>query len=710
TYDYFFNQHNRNSIDGNGFKLLSYVHYNTNYNNAFWDGQRMTYGDGNGSTFTILTALDVCGHEITHGLTSNTSGLIYSYESGALNESYSDIFGTLVENYGRPSNWDWKIGQDMTPSGNGIRNMQNPKLFSDPHTYQGQYWYTGTNDNGGVHTNSGVSNYWFYCLSAGATGTNDISNSYTVNSIGMINAARIAFRANTIYYTPSTNYANARILSIQAAKDLFGACSNEVIETTNAWYAVGVGAAYSPAAINPDFDANATNLCNIPAQVSFNNNTANGVTYTWDFGDNSALSTSTNPVHSYTANGVYAVKLKAVGCQSLSDSITKTAYITVNAPSAPTAIGDKVCQSGVMTLTASGSGNLNWYSNSTLTNLVNSGTVYTTPNLSNSTTYYVVNSVPNAPAFGGIPNNVNGGFLTNSAHYLIFDVAESGTLQSVVVYANSAGNRTFELRNSSSAVLSSTVINLSVGANTINLNFPLTPGSAYQLGLSGSSASDMYRTNSNTNYPYNVGGFVSITGSSAGNSYYYWSYNWKVQKEDCKSGATPVTATVNPNPAIQFNLSSSEVCRQSGTVNLSASPAGGTFSGNGVSGNSFDPAVGTGTFMVYYNVTDGNGCNGNDSIVMTVADCTGLNEINSVVSNMVIYPNPSSGNIYLQNAFIEGIELSYELTDAIGRVIIKNVINSKNYLINASELSNGIYFITLKQEDQKLKTIKFIKQ
>ena len=108
TYDYFWLMHGRNSIDNMGFKLESYVHYDNSYVNAFWDGSVMTYGDGSaGSGFTPLTALDVCGHEITHGLTNFTSNLIYSYESGALNESFSDIFGNTIENYARPADWSW---------------------------------------------------------------------------------------------------------------------------------------------------------------------------------------------------------------------------------------------------------------------------------------------------------------------------------------------------------------------------------------------------------------------------------------------------------------------------------------------------------------------------------------------------------------------------------------------------------------------------
>ncbi len=111
TYDYYWLTKGRNSIDDAGFQLNSYVHYSTSYTNAFWDGTRMTYGDGGGG-YTPLTSMDIAAHEITHGLTTFTAGLIYNAESGALNESFSDIFGTTVENYATPSDWDWLIGED----------------------------------------------------------------------------------------------------------------------------------------------------------------------------------------------------------------------------------------------------------------------------------------------------------------------------------------------------------------------------------------------------------------------------------------------------------------------------------------------------------------------------------------------------------------------------------------------------------------------
>ncbi len=335
TYDYFWQVHNRNSIDGNGFLLKSYMHYNTNYNNAFWDGQRMTYGDGNGTTFTPLTAIDITAHEIAHGLTSNTSNLAYSNESGALNESFSDIFGVSVEAFANNNTLNWIIGEDATPSGNGIRNMSNPNAFADPDTYLGTNYYTGTQDNGGVHTNSGVQNFWYYLLTLGGTGTNDINNAYNVTGLGMLNASRIAFRNNTIYLTPNSDYADARFYAIQSAIDIFGVCTPEVMSTTNAWYAVGIGPAFSYS-VTAQFGTAFQDYCQAPALVNFMNQSFNAGTYVWDFGDGST-STSLNPSHTYQNPGLYTVSLIADGGPCGLDTVVLVDYINVD-PSLPCAI------------------------------------------------------------------------------------------------------------------------------------------------------------------------------------------------------------------------------------------------------------------------------------------------------------------------------------------------------------------------------------
>ena len=247
TYDYWMTKHNRNSYDGNGAKIKSYVHYDVAYDNAYWNGSVMTYGDGSGTYFDALTSLDVAGHEIGHAVCSNTANLTYSYESGAMNEGFSDIWGASIEYFAEPTKQTWLIGEDIERrSGHAaLRSMSDPKSEGQPDTYQGTNWATGSTDNGGVHTNSGVLNYWYYLLSVGGSGTNDNGDAYNVTGITIDKAGKIAYRAESVYLTSSSNYAAMRTAGIQSAVDLYGAGSAEEIATTNAFYAVGIGAAYN---------------------------------------------------------------------------------------------------------------------------------------------------------------------------------------------------------------------------------------------------------------------------------------------------------------------------------------------------------------------------------------------------------------------------------------------------------------------------------
>lgn len=552
TYDYYLQTFGRNSIDNNGYKLLSYVHYSTNYVNAFWDGQRMTYGDGSTSQgFTIMTALDVCGHEITHGLVENTANL-GNGEAGALNEAFADIFGTSVEWFARPNQHDWIMGKDIMTNSVGIRNMSNPNAIQQPDTYQGTYW-----DNAGeVHTNDGPCIYWFYLLSVGGNGTNDKNQVYNVNSITMAKAQAIAYRALTTYMTPGTTYADVRNYTIQAAKDLFGACSNEVIQTTNAWYAVGVGNQYAAATIAPAFNTSQVSSCNLPLNVDFINTTAAGQNFKWEFGDGT-ISNNTNPSHTYTANGTYSVKLVAEGCSlGQKDSVIKTSYIVVNAPIEPNVLGDNVCEGGAGNLTANGNGTIKWYDAPTAGNVVGTGSSFSTPTLSSSVTYYAINTITQTPIFGGpATNTVFGGgsnFNANTDRYLIFDVLQPCTLKTVKVVANSAGNRVIELRNSTGIAIQTKTVNIAAGTQTVTLDMPLPAGTDYQLKVGGNLV-DLYRNNSGSGYPYNIGNLVSIKTADAGSSYYYYFYNWQVQQEDCQSNPVAVTATVNTCTNIKSN-------------------------------------------------------------------------------------------------------------------------------------------------------------
>lgn len=317
----------RNSLDNNGYPLHLYMHYNTNYLNAFWDGTRMVFGDGN-NFYKPFAPLDITGHEITHGLSEHTSGLIYQGESGALNESFSDIFGACVEWHADSIGANWLIGEKI---GFTFRSMSNPNAYDDPDTYQGIMWYSGTSDFGGVHTNSGVQNYWFYLLSVGGSGTNDLGRAFNVTGIGREAAKQIAWRNLVYYLTASSDYEDARFYSIQAAIDLYGLCSPQVVATTKAWYATGVGANYVSGA-SAEFTVPAISTCTAPVAVSFTNTSTNTSTYQWQFGDG-ATSAEANPSHTYTQPGVYSIKLVADGACG-ADTFTVSNAININAANA----------------------------------------------------------------------------------------------------------------------------------------------------------------------------------------------------------------------------------------------------------------------------------------------------------------------------------------------------------------------------------------
>ncbi|NTW32802.1 MAG: PKD domain-containing protein, partial [Bacteroidetes bacterium] len=326
TYDYYYTKFGRNSIDDIGFKLISYVHYGVKFNNAFWDGQRMTYGDGNGTSYSPFTALDICGHEITHGLDSYTADLLYQDESGALNEGFSDIFGCAIEFYAKPTSANWTMGENV---GTASRSLENPNLKGQPDTYHGNYWYSGTGDYGGVHTNSGVLNYWFYLTSQGGSGTNDLAHIYNVTGIGIDKASAIAYRTITYYLNTSSDYGDARTFSILACQDLYGGCSEEAEAVTNAWYAVGIGDAWSVTTTIADFTTCSKMYCSAPAAVQFNNISSHANTFKWYFGDGNT-STESNPSHTYNSLGNYDVKLVVNGSSCGSDSVTKIAFISIS--------------------------------------------------------------------------------------------------------------------------------------------------------------------------------------------------------------------------------------------------------------------------------------------------------------------------------------------------------------------------------------------
>ncbi|MFE1524407.1 M4 family metallopeptidase [Streptomyces rochei] len=250
TWDYYKNVQGRSGIRGDGVGAYSRVHYGNNYVNAFWSDSCfcMTYGDGSGNA-NPLTSIDVAAHEMTHGVTSHTAGLVYSGESGGLNEATSDIFGAAVEFHANNASdvGDYLIGEEIDINGDGT-----PLRYMDKPSKDGaskDYWYSGIG-NVDVHYSSGPANHFFYLLSEGS-GTKTIngvtydsptSDGLPVTGIGREKAAKIWFRALTTKFTSTTNYAGARTGTLAAAGELYGTDSTEYKAVQDAWAGINVGA------------------------------------------------------------------------------------------------------------------------------------------------------------------------------------------------------------------------------------------------------------------------------------------------------------------------------------------------------------------------------------------------------------------------------------------------------------------------------------
>lgn len=233
TYDYFFNRHGRDSYNGAGAMIRGVGHWDgpavNDCPNAFWNGTAVWFCDG-------MTVDDIVAHELTHAVTQFTAGLIYQNESGALNEAYSDIFGELLDidaTYGDGSATPWRLGEDSSIG--VIRNLSNPPAHGDPD--RGSNFLCTQNDNGGVHTNSGIANKAAYLMADGGD-----FNGFTITALGHVATSDLHYRALTLYLTATSNYlANYNALN-QACIDLHGAGSGTCTEANEALLAVEMDA------------------------------------------------------------------------------------------------------------------------------------------------------------------------------------------------------------------------------------------------------------------------------------------------------------------------------------------------------------------------------------------------------------------------------------------------------------------------------------
>lgn len=244
-YDYMQDNFNWDGLDGEGSELRSRVFgAELNAVNATWNGRDSiaTFFSGDCDQYGPLTTLLIVGHEFAHGFTEFTSGLIYQDESGALNEGISDILGKALEMTYDPEEKNWLIGAKilLTDNDDHFRDMADPNAKNNPKLYAGEFWEFGIRDNGGVHINSGVLNFWFHMLTEGKTDVNELGIAYDVEAIGLEKAAAIIFTMNTAYLTETSTYTKAVTASIETVRDLYGDNSAEMVSVLEAWKAVGL--------------------------------------------------------------------------------------------------------------------------------------------------------------------------------------------------------------------------------------------------------------------------------------------------------------------------------------------------------------------------------------------------------------------------------------------------------------------------------------
>ncbi|MEU4346195.1 M4 family metallopeptidase [Streptomyces sp. NPDC023838] len=255
THDFYREVFGRDSIDDRGMRLDGHVHFSANYNNAFWDGREMVFGDGDGKVFTDFTqSPDVIGHELTHGVTEHTAGLAYHNQSGALNESISDVFGSLAKQWSLKQSAeeaDWLIGPEVFTPGveaDALRSLKAPgqaydnALFGkDPQPDHMSKFVnlpdTDRGDNGGVHINSGIPNKAFYLTAVGIGG-------FAWEAAGLIWYESL--KASSV----ETQFQNFADTTYQKAEELFGAGGNEQLAVLGAWQEVGIQISGVPAGVS----------------------------------------------------------------------------------------------------------------------------------------------------------------------------------------------------------------------------------------------------------------------------------------------------------------------------------------------------------------------------------------------------------------------------------------------------------------------------
>lgn len=421
----------------------------------------------------------------------------------------------------------------------------------------------------------------------------------------------------------------------------------------------------------------------------------------WDFGDGTT-SNLQHPIHNYQLNGQYSVKLLITNLYG-QDSVIKTNILKINRPNTPTFSGNTTnCGAINFSLTASGSGTINWYNSLTSIIPIDTGNIFNTGIISANTNLYIENQTFASSKYGGKSDNSGGGgyFNNTNIHFLMFNCNTPSILKSVKVYAASSGNRTINLRNSNGQIIATKTLMIQQGESRINLNFKIPQGNNFQLEAAANP--NLYRNNAACNYPYQIGSSISITKSSATQSptaFYYFFYDWEIQDEVCISSRIPIEIHVNttvPNTDFSYNINNLTV--NFNNLTTEANSYYWDF-GDGNQSTTTNPThtyANSGNYQVKLITT--NIC-GNDSIIKPLALSLGIDNFNN--QNILISPNPTKGSVFITIIKPEKYDRIC-IFNTSGQVVFDENFDNKNenMILQIDNLSKGIYYLHLYSNHQ----------